>query len=161
MITGSLVTYKHQLPVIRKTLDSVLSSGIDMLFVVDNSSLRELEGDLQNFSETITYIPSENRGFGAGHNIAIRKAMELGADYHVIVNPDIHFESGTIEKIISFMDEHPEIGLVMPKTIYPDGRMQYQLQTGAFACGSDFQALPAEIMDKKTHGLFHDEMGGL
>lgn len=125
MITASLVIYKNPLPVVEPVLQNVTGSCIGDFYVVDNSSLAGFEDELHKVSPQAIYIPSENRGFGAGHNIAIRKAMESGADYHVIVNPDISFAPGTIEKIIAFMEQNPDIGLVMPKTIYPDGRTQY------------------------------------
>ena len=126
MITVSLVAYKHSVEVLQPVLRSVLQSRSYAFFLVDNGQSSELKQYCKELQYCeVYYIPSENHGFGAGHNVAIRKAMDLGADYHVIVNPDISFAPGTIEKIIAFMEQNPDIGLVMPKTIYPDGRMQY------------------------------------
>ena len=48
-----------------------------------------------------------------------------GADYHVIVNPDIWFGEGVIEILAAYMDRHPDAGLIAPKTVYPDGETQY------------------------------------
>ena len=125
MITISLVTYRHRLFAIKETMDSVLNSSFDRFFIVDNSSSPDLEAEIRGLSHKINYIPTENRGFGAGHNIAIRKALEMGADFHVIVNPDVSFAPGNIEKIVEFMETNPDVGLVMPKTVYPNGAMQY------------------------------------
>lgn len=66
-----------------------------------------------------------NCGYGAGHNIAIREAMEVGAIYHVIVNPDIYFGEGVLEQLVAYMNVNKEIGLVMPKILYPNGELQY------------------------------------
>ena len=53
----------------------------------------------QKISAKIKYIHSVNLGYGAGHNIAIRESIDIGATYHIVVNPDIYFEEGVIEKI--------------------------------------------------------------
>ena len=63
--------------------------------------------------------------YGAGHNIAIQEAMDLGATYHVVVNPDIYFETGVLEKLVSFMNLHKNVGQIMPKVYYPNGELQY------------------------------------
>lgn len=76
--------------------------------------------------ERVSYTPSENVGYGAGHNIAIRKAMEAGAKYHIVMNSDIYFDDGTIEKCISYMDRTPQAGQLMPNVVYPDGSLQPQ-----------------------------------
>lgn len=69
-------------------------------------------------SDRVRYIHSMNCGYGAGHNIAIREAMEVGAIYHVIVNPDIYFGEGVLEQLVAYMNVNKEIGLVMPKILY-------------------------------------------
>ena len=76
-------------------------------------------------SDRIWYIHSANLGYGAGHNIAIRKAIEQGADYHVVLNPDIYFGEGTLEKLEAYMEVHSEVGQIMPKVFYPNGELQY------------------------------------
>lgn len=73
----------------------------------------------------ITYIKSEqNRGYGAGHNIALRKVLD-GSDFHFVLNSDIYFEPMELEKMIQFMGQDPTIGHLMPRVIYPSGQLQY------------------------------------
>ncbi|WP_278630351.1 glycosyltransferase family 2 protein [Parabacteroides goldsteinii] len=124
MITASIVSYHHRLNELKKVIDCVLAEQVDKLYIVDNSSddrLRELEG----MSDRIRYIHSINRGYGAGHNIAIQEAIELGSTYHVVVNPDIYFEKGVLKKLETYMDASSSVGLVMPRILYPDGELQY------------------------------------
>ena len=124
MLTASIVSYHHRTSEIHKVIDCVLAGPVDKLFIIDNSSndcLRELEG----VSDRVRYIHSMNCGYGAGHNIAIREAMEVGAIYHVIVNPDIYFGEGVLEQLVAYMNVNKEIGLVMPKILYPNGELQY------------------------------------
>lgn len=41
------------------------------------------------------------------------------------MNPDIYFEEGVIEKLIIYMNKYSEVGLVMPRVLYPNGELQY------------------------------------
>lgn len=80
---------------------------------------------MAKISAKIKYIHSVNLGYGAGHNIAIRESIDIGATYHIVVNPDIYFEEGVIEKLIIYMNKYSEVGLVMPRVLYPNGELQY------------------------------------
>jgi len=64
-------------------------------------------------------------GYGKAHNIAIRKSISDGVPYHLVINPDVSFKKGTLEAIYGFMEGNPDIGLLMPKILYPDGSLQY------------------------------------
>lgn len=124
MITASIVAYHHRVSEIRQVMNCVLTASVDRLYIIDNSlddRLRELE----DVSDKVRYIHSINRGYGAGHNIAISEAMELEATYHVVINPDIYFEEGVLEQLMKYMDAHEKVGLVMPKVLYPNGELQY------------------------------------
>ena len=68
---------------------------------------------------------NENMGYGKAHNIAIKKSMEQGLPYHIVLNPDIVIQEGALEKLTHYMNEHPEVGNIMPKIIYPNGQLQY------------------------------------
>lgn len=124
MITASIVCYHHSVGEIQKVIQCVLESEVDRLYLIDNSSNDRLR-ELGHLSDRLCYIHSMNLGYGAGHNIAIREALEQGARYHIVINPDIFFPEKTIGKLIAYMDTHPRAGMVMPKILYPDGRIQY------------------------------------
>ena len=124
MITASIVTYHHHFKDIRKVIECILSSPVSILYIIDNSSNHRLR-ELAKISAKIKYIHSVNLGYGAGHNIAIRESIDIGATYHIVVNPDIYFEEGVIEKLIIYMNKYSEVGLVMPRVLYPNGELQY------------------------------------
>lgn len=124
-ITASIVVFKNNPVYLSKAIASFLTGApLGKLFIVDNSSddsLRPLcEGDRIWY-----FFVGENLGFGAAHNIAIRKAMEKNNPYHLVLNPDVFFEETVLNNLFKFMDDHPGIGLAMPKVLYPDGRPQY------------------------------------
>jgi len=132
-MTVSLVTYRHTLAQIRPIVESVLrSTCVGKFYVIDNSGDGPLRQELEQCvasalrpQPATVYLPADNRGFGAAHNVALRQAMADGADLHAVVNPDTYFDSGTLEKIAAFFDANPDVGLLMPKTVYPDGGRQY------------------------------------
>lgn len=124
-INVSIVLFKNQEEQLKKTIKSVLAScSVDIIYLIDNSptqSLRTLA-----FDKSIVYIfTGNNKGYGAGHNVAIKRSIESNNRYHLVLNPDIQFQSGTLEKLIKFMEDYPDVGNVMPKVLYPDGSTQY------------------------------------
>ncbi len=67
---------------------------------------------------------NSNNGFGAGHNVILRNASKMGK-YHLVLNPDVFFEKGTLEKLYDYMENNLDVGNVMPKVIFPNGELQY------------------------------------
>lgn len=124
MITASVVVFHTPVAELRCLIDCVCASSIESLFLVDNSSNDSLR-ELQKISDKIIYIHSANLGFGHGHNIAINKAIELGAQYHVVINPDIYWTDHVIEILADYMNTNLSCGLVMPQILYPNGDVQY------------------------------------
>ena len=103
----------------------VLRSPVDLLYIVDNSPHDTL-ANIQSLSSRLYYIHSpHNVGYGSAHNIAIRNAIEQGSRYHVVVNPDIHFDDTVIPALTAYVDSNPDVGLVMPRVVYPNGDLQY------------------------------------
>ena len=125
-VTASIVLYENDPKDIIKAINSFLNTDLNVkLYLVDNSSTDKLK-ELKNIDEKrIEYIfNNANLGFGKAHNIAIKKAINE-SKYHLVLNPDIWFEKGNLEKMYEFMEKHPEIGQLMPKVLNPDGSIQY------------------------------------
>ncbi|WP_289289784.1 glycosyltransferase family 2 protein [uncultured Muribaculum sp.] len=124
MITASIVAFHTKHDELKRLLDCALTGYIDRLFIIDNSSNDELR-DFVKDNDKVNYIHSLNLGYGSGHNVAIRKSIEMGADYHVVLNPDIYWNDNVIERLCEFMDANSDCGLVMPKIVYPSGETQH------------------------------------
>lgn len=126
MITASIVTYKTKEDELRRVLNCSLEADLDCVYVVDNSPTDSLRSIVSQFkSDKLLYIYGQgNIGFGSGNNIAMRKALESGSLYHIILNPDIIFDRNAIHGLITYMQNHKEVGVVVPKLTYPDGRFQ-------------------------------------
>ena len=92
--------------------------------VVDNGSSDEIRDAVQSMGG-IYVRPGKNLGFGGGHNLALKQLADVDAPYHLILNPDIVFDEDVLGRLADVMDSHPDVGLVMPKILYPDGSHQY------------------------------------
>lgn len=76
--------------------------------------------------KNIEYIFSgENRGYGAGHNIAIRSAIVENSDFHVVLNSDLIFEPKVIDELAEYMEKDDSIGQLSPRIVSPKGEFQY------------------------------------
>lgn len=125
-VTFSVVVYRHPLEELRKVIQSLLLYGPDkIIYVVDNSPQDDARA-LCEMNSCIDYCHfPENLGFGKAHNLAFRKAMKQGSTYHFIVNPDIFYDTDVVTPMVEYMDLHEDVGFIMPKILYPDGRIQY------------------------------------
>lgn len=128
MLTASIVIYHTKQSQINDVLQSIKNSDcIDMLYIIDNSPSFENEQFFKDcsLSTIIQYIPHENTGYGSSHNIAMHKSIELGADYHVVLNPDIRFEANVLPRLCEYMNNNSDVVYILPKVIYPNGELQY------------------------------------
>jgi GT2 family glycosyltransferase len=123
MISASIVTYKNNPASLARTIASYLeATDQNPLYVIDNSPTDSARSLCTH--PRVEYIfNSVNVGYGSAHNQALKKTIML-SKYHLVLNPDVYFEPHIIKDLISFMEKHPEVGLCMPKVLYPDGRLQ-------------------------------------
>ena len=126
-ISASLVLYKTKTEDLNNIISSVLNSKIDLLYVIDNSPTNFLSSHIQkyNSSKIKYYFGQGNVGFGQGNNIGLEEAIKLNSKYHIVLNPDIIFNPQVIDELATYMDQHQDIGQILPKVTYPDGRLQY------------------------------------
>jgi len=122
----SIVLYHNREEQIKKAIESVLDTDLNItLYLVDNSSTDSLR-ELERIDKSIVYIfNNSNLGFGKAHNIALKKSIEKNIPYHLVLNPDVYFEKGVLEELYDFMENNKDVGLVMPKVLYPDGSIQH------------------------------------
>jgi len=125
-INVSIVLFRNDKDLVKKAIYSCINSIlINKLYLIDNSPTDALSC-LANLDSRIIYIfNNANLGYGKAHNIALRKSIEENIPYHLVLNPDVYFESGVLEELYNFMEANKDVGLVMPKVLYPDGNIQY------------------------------------
>lgn len=126
-ITASIVTY-HTPP---GELEACVASlaRAERVWVIDNASDPGMVARCKAIAHpSIVYIPAENRGYGAGHNIAISEALAGGTDFHLVVNSDVTFEPFMLTRAADILDSLPYTGLLHPRLRYPSGEEQYSVR---------------------------------
>lgn len=85
----------------------------------DVERLRQLEGEAE------IVLGTENSGFAANANRGLRLAVDgpAGGDV-VLLNNDVLAHDGWLELLQHAAHASPEVGIVGPKLLYPDGRIQ-------------------------------------
>ncbi|KUJ58274.1 glycosyltransferase [Chryseobacterium aquaticum] len=124
-IIGCIVLYNNKKEIVEEAIKSFLNSDLNLtLYLIDNSPNNYLSC-LKNDERIIYIFNPSNPGFGAAHNIAILKSIEEKSKYHLVLNPDIYFEKGEIEKMFYFLEDNKDFGQLMPKILSPDNSIQY------------------------------------
>jgi GT2 family glycosyltransferase len=92
------------------------------VIVIDNASADDSVDMMRaEFPEVRLFRNETNLGYAKGVNQGLalargRMTMLLGSDTEV--------RPGTIDEMVRFLDEYPEVGAVAPRLVYPDGRPQ-------------------------------------
>jgi len=108
---------------IKKYLDGLTYE----IIVVDNHSV---DGSCQLIHENFPDLPLMENGENLGFARAVNKGYKkTSGKYLLILNPDIQILPGSIDKMIHFLEEYPETGLLLPKLLNPDGSLQFSCRT--------------------------------
>ncbi len=86
------------------------------IFVVDNASIINPTNLLNDFYPEVKVIRSEiNLGFAGGNNLALPYAK---GKYLFFINNDTEFTENCLQKLVEFMENHPDAGVVSPLLCY-------------------------------------------
>lgn len=109
---------------LRSIKNNLKNAGFDWEIIVTDSATIEKTAEMmeEHFPEIIFIPARENIGFGKSINIAIKKAR---GKYLFIVNADIIIEEErAIEKLLNYIEENKEAGLVGPKLLNVNDTVQ-------------------------------------
>ncbi|MCL1946748.1 MAG: glycosyltransferase [Chitinivibrionia bacterium] len=124
-ITASIVLYKPNVSQVEKVIDSYSPSKDRTLYLIDNSPDVSTEFANMNGEHIKYHFVGKNIGYGSAHNTGIKKAIENDSDFHIVMNPDIQFETNIVDKLSDVMEENPEIVEIMPKEVDRNGDILY------------------------------------
>jgi len=89
--------------------------------VVDNGSSDGTAEALAAAFPAVELIRSElNLGFAEGCNVGIRRALERGAHYVLVLNNDVEVDPGFAEALLEEARRRPEAGALCSKLLYLD-----------------------------------------
>jgi len=104
-------------------LRSLAHAGYERLhlLVVDNaSSDGSAEAVAREFPDVELLRNHANLGYAGGMNVGIRRALELGADYVLLLNNDTVVEPGFLSPLLEEAERSPSAGALCPKILYAD-----------------------------------------
>src|SRR3989344_1389811 len=114
-----------------KCVNSILKYAPDFAWeavVVDNGSKDGSADALTNLfahNKKIKVIQSlRNLGFAKGNNLALQHAS---GEFIFLLNPDAAVTEGALEKLVNYLESHPDVGIVGPTMINPDGSLQHSV----------------------------------
>jgi len=123
-LAASIVLYNNDLGQLQHCISSFLTTSLNVkLYLIDNSESDDL-GKVSFDSRVSYHHTGANLGFGKAHNIAIRRSI-AESPFHLVLNPDISFNRGTLENIVDFARDNSDVGLIMPKILNANGELQY------------------------------------
>lgn len=129
-------------------IESVIAAdgGNQEIFVVDNAS-DDGSADIikTRFPAVHLIANAENRGFAAANNQALPHCR---GHYLFFLNPDTRVMPDAFTQAVSFMDEHPGIGLAGTRIVNPDGTPQESVSfryPGQRHCSGELDGLPGPI----------------
>jgi N-acetylglucosaminyl-diphospho-decaprenol L-rhamnosyltransferase len=123
---------------LRRCLQTVFASeGVNFrVCVVDNNSPDDsVEMVRAEFPQVQLIANEENVGYPAANNQGLRA---LGVDdrrqttddqqpsyprYALLLNPDTELPPDGLAQVVGYMDAHPDIGVIGPKLLLPDGQL--------------------------------------
>lgn len=113
------------------------------IIVLDSAST-DHTCDLLSTIENITFLPqSENIGFARCNNIGAKLAQ---GRFILLLNPDTEVQPGTLYTLISYMDQHSEVGVAGPHILKPDGSTQLMPRKFPTILGTIFELPYLELL---------------
>jgi GT2 family glycosyltransferase len=118
-VTTVLYNSEGELDRYAAAIAPALERDLVRLVAVDNASPDEGAALLERLlpgAETITSVG--NLGFAGGCNLAW---PQVRSRYWLLLNPDVEADADGIERLVAWMDGHPEVGLASPRLRGADG----------------------------------------
>ena len=93
------------------------------VYLCDNSPEEMTAERLKwKFPGTVVLPQKKNVGFGRANNAVL---PFLQSRYHLIMNPDVFFDPSVLQKMIDYMEAHPNIAILTPRVLNEDGAEQF------------------------------------
>ena len=100
---------------------SHFTGRVETILVDNNSYDGTVEMVQRRFPQVLVIQNSENRGFAAAANQGIAASS---GEMVLVLNPDTILEEQTLQVLVDYLREHPDVGCVGPKILNSDGSLQ-------------------------------------
>ena len=141
---------REYLPACFRSLQAAVQNISHEIWLVDNQSTDGTPDFVQREYPGIRcLVTARNGGFSYGNNCGLRHIGfgEVHRDgppsfrYVVLLNPDTEVDPDALHKMIRFMDEHPDVGVVGPRLVRPNGELDHGCKRGEPTRGTVFYHL--------------------
>jgi GT2 family glycosyltransferase len=152
MKTAIIILNWNSYEVIKECIRSLLAMEDDSaeILVVDNGSRDGSAEHLRATFPNVEVIASaHNLGFTGGCNLGMRRALERGADYVLLVNNDTVVKPDFLMQLLAESERNPKAGMVSPKIYYFDDPDRIWWAGGTFSL---WRGLPRHLGWKQKDG---------
>lgn len=129
-VSASIVTYRAR-DLLRGCLVSLFSGTQEntlQVIVVDNGSQDGVDRMLAEEFPQVRLVQNESN---EGYTRPTNQGLRLGnGRYLLLLNPDTLILPGAIDRLVAFMEAHPEVGICSPKVLNQDGTLQKPCRRG-------------------------------
>ena len=132
-VTIIIISYNSFEDTTKPCLDSIYSCKTGIPFqtvIIDNASagaiVKQLKDIEQHYHDMRIIYNTTNEGFAGGNNIGITSST---SDYYVLLNNDTIVTDHWLDRLISFLEQHPDVGLVGPSTNYAGSEQRIHVKS--------------------------------
>lgn len=104
-----------------------------VVLVDNNSDDRSGQKLSTQFPEVILLQMESNLGFTGGNNAGMKKALEDGADYILLLNNDTTIAPDLLDEMVAAMESAEDIAVVSPKIVFFDRPDRLWYAAGSFS----------------------------
>lgn len=133
------------------------------VIVVDNGSRGSTPAALRNEFPTMRLVVNrKNRGVAPARNQGLRVAH---GEYLILLDDDTVVQPGAFDRLIAYLDQHPQVGLCGPKLVDPCGRLQLSCRLFPTVVDKVARRFPAAFAQERSrqvemadwdHGAVHE-----
>lgn len=104
-----------------RCIASMRADGVERVVVVDNASTDDSVEAIRRAEPEVDLVASgRNAGFAGGVNQAVARTQSA---YVLVTTPDVLVGAGSTQVLVAALDDAPDVGLVAPRIVTPDGRL--------------------------------------
>jgi GT2 family glycosyltransferase len=104
-------------------ISNTLSADTSVILADNGSDDDSVQWVTQNHPEVQVIRLDGNYGYAGGYNRAL---SQIEAEYYILLNSDVEVEQGWADKLVTFMDMHPNVGACQPKIRSYASRNQFE-----------------------------------
>ena len=147
----SIVVVTHEsVADIDACLSSISADVTHEVIVVDNRSEDGTADLVAATHPNVRLVRKRQRdGFSVNTNIG---AVAAAGRYVLLLNPDARVTPGAIDRMVAFLDAHPEVGAVGPRLVYPDGSPQASARRFPTPVNTIVRRTPLRLLMSDTAG---------